>query len=109
MTTTGLLGLDSHGMPPFVDEVGSANDNGELPEIDTSSPSGIQAAKKQFSEVMDKVRKENPDLSNYEVLSKVAEDHRPALTGAVFPARRDALMGERQPSARAQRCGRAVH
>ena len=33
MTTTGLLGLDSHGMPSFVDEVGSANETERVLDV----------------------------------------------------------------------------
>jgi len=33
MTTTGLLGLDSQGMPPFVDEVGSADETERVLDV----------------------------------------------------------------------------
>jgi hypothetical protein len=33
MTTTGLLGLDSHGMPPFVDEVGSTDETERVLDV----------------------------------------------------------------------------
>ena len=33
MTTTGLLGLDSHGMPPFVDEVGGADETERVLDV----------------------------------------------------------------------------
>jgi len=33
MTTTGLLGLDFHGMPPFVDEVGRADETERVLDV----------------------------------------------------------------------------
>jgi hypothetical protein len=56
-------------------EVGSGTEKDQLPEIDNSTPAGIQASKKQFAEVMKNVQKENPDWDNRQVLAKVAEDH----------------------------------
>jgi hypothetical protein len=33
VTTTGLLGVDSQGMPPFVDEVGSADETERILDV----------------------------------------------------------------------------
>ena len=54
-------------------EIGSSSEN--IEEVDTSSAGGIQSAKRVFAEVMNKIKEENPDWDNREVLAKAAKEH----------------------------------
>jgi Mu-like prophage I protein len=57
-------------------EIGtSKNGEDDIPEIDSSSATGIAGNKKLFAEVLAKVQKENPDLTWHQAYAKAAEKH----------------------------------
>lgn len=56
-------------------EIGSGKDADDLPEIDTSSATGVAQARKLFSEVMQKVQRENPDKDSHWALAEAAKKH----------------------------------
>lgn len=55
-------------------EIGSSNDD-DVPEIDTSGPTGIAAARKVFAEQVAKVQREHPDMSYAEAVAEAGKKH----------------------------------
>ena len=56
-------------------ELGSSGDNDDIPEVDANTAQGVAGAKKMFSEVMDRMKKENPEWDLEKVLEESAKKH----------------------------------